>query len=76
MDALNLSTADVVLLAIASFVAVTTLVRLMQAQRDALLKKLGSDFEAEQNRLKAEELQRKTQQAKEKGNDKEKETAA
>ena len=62
----TLDTWDIVLLVIAGFIAVTTLVRLMQAHRDDLLKKLRSDFDAEQQRLSTEERQQKKKEAKEK----------
>ena len=61
-----LDTWDWILLAIAGFVAVTTLLRLMQAYRDDLLKKLRSDFEVEQQRLAIEEKKQKKREAKEK----------
>ena len=57
---------DWILLAIAAFVAVTSLLRLMQSYRDDLLKKLRSEFEAEQHRLAIEERQRENEEAKEK----------
>ena len=56
---------DWMLLAIASFVAVTTLLKLMQSYRDDLLKKLRSDFELEQERLAMEKKQRKNPEARE-----------
>lgn len=58
----TLDTWDIVLLAVAGFVAVTTLVRLMAARRDELLKKLRRDFEREQVRLKLEEKKKKRKQ--------------
>lgn len=61
-----LDTWDWILLAIAGFVAVTTLLKLMQVYRDDLLKKLRSDFEVEQQRLAIEEKKRKKQEAREK----------
>ena len=61
-----LSTWDIVLLAIAGFIAVTTLLRLMQSYRDDLLKKLRGDFEQEQQRLEAEEREKKRQESREK----------
>lgn len=61
----TLDTWDWVLLAIAGFVAVTTLLKLMQVYRDDLMKKLRSDFEVEQQRLAIEEKKRKKQEAKE-----------
>ena len=60
-----LNTWDWVLLAIASFVAVTTLLKLMQHYRDDLLKKLRKDFESEQQRLAIEEKRRKKKEARE-----------
>ena len=57
---------DWILLAIAAFVAVTSLLRLMQSYRDDLLKKLRSEFEAEQHRLAIEERQREKEEAREK----------
>ena len=60
-----LDTWDWILLAIAAFVAVTSLLKLMQAYRDDLLKKLRQDFELEQQRLAIEEKQRKKQEANE-----------
>ena len=63
---LGLNTWDWVLLAIAGFVAVTTLLKLMQVYRDDLMKKLRSDFEVEQQRLVIEEQKQKKQEAKEK----------
>ena len=62
----TLSTWDIVLLAIAAFVAVTTLLKLMQAYRDDLLKKLRSDFDAEQHRLAVEEREQQRKEASEK----------
>ena len=61
-----LDTSDWVLLAIAGFVTVTVLLKLMQSYRDDLLKKLRRDFEAEQQRLAIEEKQRKKEEAKDK----------
>ena len=62
----TLDTWDWVLLAIAGFVAVTTLLKLMQVYRDDLMKKLRSDFEVEQQRLAIEEKKRKKREAREK----------
>jgi len=62
---LGLTTTDYVLLAIASYVAIVTLVRLMRARRDELLGQLRSEFAAEKARL-AEEQRRAERQAKEK----------
>ena len=63
---LTLGTWDIILLAIAGFVAVTTLLKLMQAYRDDLLKKLRSDFEIEQQRLAAEKREEQKKAANEK----------
>ena len=63
-----LSTSDWILLAIAAFIAVTTLLTLMQTYRDDLMKKLRSDLEAEQQRLASEERQRQRREAKQKEN--------
>jgi hypothetical protein len=63
---LALDTWDIVLLAIAAFIAITSLLRLMQIYRDDLLKKLRSDFDKEQQHLKSEERRRKKKEAKEK----------
>ena len=60
-----LDTWDWFLLAIAAFVAVTTLLKLMQSFRDDLLKKLRRDFDVEQQRLAIEEKRRKRQEANE-----------
>ena len=62
----KLDTWDWILLAIAGFIAVTTLLSLMQVYRDDLLKKLRKDFEAEQQRLAVEERKRKKAEAKQK----------
>jgi hypothetical protein len=59
-----LDTWDWILLAIAAFVGVTTLLKLMQVYRDDLLKKFRKDFEVEQQRLAAEERKRKKAEAK------------
>ncbi len=61
---LGLGTWDIVLLAVAAFIAVTTLVTLMQSHRDSLLKKLRSDFNNEQQRLQIEERTKKKEEAK------------
>lgn len=58
-----LDTWDFALLAIAGFIAVTTLVKLMRAHRDDLLKRLRSDFDAEQHRQAIEEKERKKEEA-------------
>ena len=63
-----LSTSDWILLAIAAFIAVTTLLTLMQTYRDDLMKKLRSDLEAEQQRLASEERRRQRREAKQKEN--------
>jgi hypothetical protein len=60
---LGLTTTDYVLLAIASYVAIVTLVRLMRARRDELLGRLRSDFAAEKARL-ADEKPRAEREAK------------
>ena len=63
---LGLDTWDIVLLVIASYVAIVTLVRLMRQRRDELLAKLRSDFNTEKARLEAEKrhAERKAKQAK------------
>lgn len=58
-----LDTWDFVLLAIAGFIAVTTLVKLMRAHRDDVLKRLRTDFDAEQQRLAVEEKERIEEEA-------------
>jgi hypothetical protein len=60
---LGLTTTDYVLLAIANYVAIVTLVRLMRARRDELLGQLRSEFTAEKARL-AEEKRRAERKAK------------
>jgi hypothetical protein len=58
---LGLSAWDLLLLVGASFVAVTSLVRMMRAHRDELVTRLDREAHAEQLRRRAEEL--KQQQA-------------
>jgi hypothetical protein len=60
---LGLTAWDYVLLAMASYVAIIALVRLMRWRRDELLGKLRSDFSIEKARL-AEEKRRAERKAK------------
>ena len=54
-----------VLLAVAGYFAVTTLVRLMKVRRDQLMAQLREDFDHEQVRLAHEKKKRKRKEAKE-----------
>ncbi|MCA9268565.1 MAG: hypothetical protein KDA41_08850, partial [Planctomycetales bacterium] len=62
---LAMTTWDVVLLAVAGYFAVTTLVRLMKVRRDQLMAQLREDFDHEQVRLAHEKKKRKRKEAKE-----------
>lgn len=57
---------DLALLAIASYVAVTSLVRLMRERRDVLSADMRRQIEAEKRRLAAEERQAKEKARREK----------
>jgi hypothetical protein len=61
MDAIN--SWDVALLAAASYIAVVSLVRLMNSHRDQLAAQLRAEMEAEQQRLKQIERSRKKKEA-------------
>ena len=59
------TTVDVVLLAIAAYVAVTAFVRLMQWHRDKIVAELQNQWQQEQQRKAEEELRERKKQARE-----------
>lgn len=61
----EMSTLDLLLLAVACYLAVITLVRLMQRRREGIIKDLTKEVELEQERLKEEKKKEKRRKMRE-----------
>ncbi len=61
----EMSTLDLVLLAVGGYLAVITLVRLMQRRREGIIKDLTREVELEQERLKEERKKEKRRKMRE-----------
>ncbi len=61
----EMSTLDLVLLAVAGYLAIITLVRLMRRRREGIIDDLTRQVEIEQQRLKEERKKEKRRQARE-----------
>ncbi|MCA9119477.1 MAG: hypothetical protein H6822_05440 [Planctomycetaceae bacterium] len=61
----EMSTLDLILLAAATYLAVITLVRLMQRRREGIIKDLTEEVELEQQRLKEERKKEKRRKMRE-----------
>ena len=61
----EMSTLELLLLAVATYLAVITLVRLMRRRREGIIEELTKEVEAEQERLKREKKQEKRRKMRE-----------